>query len=314
MEDLIKLIPFNTDVVMSAISYTIPYGVSMINATNVWNMGYTGKGVVIAIIDTGCDTKHPALQGQIIGGRNFTPDDNSNPNIYEDYQGHGTHVAGTIAANTNKVGITGVAPDAKLLILKALDKNGSGTTKGIINAINYAISQKVDIISMSLGGPQDSKELHDSIISAVNDDVLVVCAAGNKGDSANPNTIERDYPGAYNEVIQVGAIDSNKRAASFTNSNDLIDLVAPGVGILSTYKNQSYATLNGTSMATPHVSGALALLIEWSKKEFGRKLTETEYYAQLIKCTLPLSMSRRLQGNGYLYLNIYSSNITKIVK
>lgn len=306
MEDNLKLMPFRTESVISNLSYNIPYGVSLINAQDAWEKGYTGKGVVIAVIDTGVDTKHPALAGRILGGRNFTNDDGGNPNIYEDYNGHGTHVAGTIAANTDKVGITGVAPGASLLILKALDKNGSGTMNSIISAINYAISKKVDIISMSLGGPQDTKSLHDAIISAIDSNILVVCAAGNSGDNGNPNTEEYNYPGAYDEVVEVGAIDKNFKVAPFTDSNKFIDVVAPGVSIISTYIKQSYATLSGTSMATPHVSGALALLIEWSKKEFGRTLTESEYYAQLIKSTKTLKLARTLQGNGCVYLNLIS--------
>ncbi|MGL5346123.1 MAG: S8 family peptidase, partial [Peptostreptococcaceae bacterium] len=292
MEDNIKLIPFTANEIVKDLAYTIPYGVSLINAQSIWTKGYTGKGVVIAIIDTGVDTKHPALAGRVIGGRNFTPDDNGNPSIYEDYNGHGTHVAGTIAANTNKVGITGVAPEASLLILKSLDKRGSGSITSVVNAINYAIAKKVNIISMSLGSPQNSPELRKAILTAVNNNIIVVCAAGNRGDNGNALTDELDYPGAYEEVVEVGAIDQNLKAGSFTNSNKFVDVVAPGVNILSTYINQSYATLSGTSMATPHVSGALALLIEWSKKEFGRTLTETELYGQLIKYTKTLPLAR----------------------
>ena len=303
MKEDIKLIMYDIEQVESTSNYTIPYGVKMINAPFMWKNNYTGKGVVVAVIDTGCNTKHEALENQIIGGYNFSTDDNSNPKIYEDYQGHGTHVCGTIAANSNKVGITGVAPDAKLLVHKALDKNGTGSIEGLIKAINYAIAKKVDIISMSLGGTQNDNKLHKAILNAVNNDILVVCAAGNSGDNSI-STNENNYPGSYKEVIQVGAIDKNKKTADFTNSNDTIDLVAPGVKIKSTYLNQGYATLNGTSMATPHVSGALALLIEWSKTEFGRKLTEAEYYAQLIKCTTNINTSRKLQGSGALYLDI----------
>lgn len=304
MNENLNLTPFTVESEVKKLDYTIPYGVIMLNATEAWKKGYTGKGVVVAIIDTGCDTKHPALEGRIIGGKNFTSDDNSNSDIFDDYQGHGTHVAGTIAANTTPIGVTGVAPGANLLILKALDKSGSGKIQWIINAINYAVSKKVNIISMSLGGPQDTKELHDAILNAVNNNILVVCAAGNRGDKGNAKTDELDYPGAYDEVIEVGAIDSNKGIAPFSNSNLYVDLVAPGVNILSTYKNQGYATLSGTSMATPHVSGALAIIIEWANKEFERNMTESEYYAQLIKFTKALQLSRRLQGNGYITLNL----------
>ena len=306
MENSVMISPFEVDEEISTLEYTIPYGVELINANKFWAKGYTGKNVVIAVIDTGCDTNHPALKGRIIGGRNFTNDDNGRTDIYEDYQGHGTHVCGTICANFERSGVSGVAPNAKILVLKALDKNGNGSVEGVVNAINHAIRNKVDIISMSLGSSKDDKQLKQAVKKAVNKNILVVCAAGNRGDNnkvKGARTIEQDYPGSYEESIVVGAIDSDKNIASFSNSNKYLDIVAPGVKILSTYKNGGYATLSGTSMATPHVAGALALLIEWSRKEFSRKLTEAEYYAQLIKCTKVLNMPRTLQGNGYVYLD-----------
>lgn len=285
------------------INYTIPYGIDLINAPYMWSNGYTGKKVTIAIIDTGCDTRHPDLRGKIIGGKNFTSDDNYNPRIYRDYNGHGTHVAGIIAAgNKKKRGVVGVAPDSKLLVLKALDKNGSGKYSWIIDAIDYAIERKVDIISMSLGGEDDIKELHEAIAKAVCNNILVVAAAGNEGDNL-PYTNELSFPGAYKESISVGAIDKNKEPAYFTNSNKEVDVLAPGVNILSTYKNGMYAILSGTSMATPFVSGSLALLIEWSRQEFGRILDEPELYAQLVKNTVSINIERTIQGNGYVYLD-----------
>ena len=145
-------------------------------------------------------------------------------------------------------------------------------------------------------------QLHQAILKAINNNILVVCAAGNEGDN-NSSTDEYSYPGAYNEVISVGSIDYKKTAARFTDSNKEVDLLAPGVNIVSTYLNNSYAMLSGTSMATPHVTGALALLIEWSIKEFGRRLTEAELYGQLIKNTETLNMARSLQGNGLLFMN-----------
>ena len=142
----------------------------------------------------------------------------------------------------------------------------------------------------------------DTGCDLTHEDILVVCAAGNEGDN-NSSTDEYSYPGAYNEVISVGSIDYKKTAARFTDSNKEVDLLAPGVNIVSTYLNNSYAMLSGTSMATPHVTGALALLIEWSTKEFGRRLTEAELYGQLIKNTETLDMARSLQGNGLLFMN-----------
>lgn len=295
-----KLIPFKV-LETSETAYEIPQGVSMIKAPEFWEKGNKGKDITIAIIDSGCDCNHSDLKDRIIGKKNFTTDDNGDENNVTDYVGHGTHVAGTIAASENGKGVIGVAPEANLLILKALDKDGRGYNEWIINAINYAISKEVDIISMSLGGSDDDQNLHEAIKNAVNNNILVVCAAGNEGDD-NPDTDEFGYPGAYNESISVGAIDYTRRYAKFTNSNKEVDLVAPGVNIKSTYPNNKYATLSGTSMATPHISGALALIKNWANNEFGRSLTEPELYAQLIKETISLGYKRTLVGNGMLYL------------
>ncbi|WP_102028362.1 S8 family peptidase [Salirhabdus sp. Marseille-P4669] len=284
--------------------YEVPKGVEMIQAPQVWERS-KGEGVTIAILDTGCDTTHPDLKGNIIGGKNFTTDDEGNANIFEDYNGHGTHVAGTIAAKqTNDHGVMGVAPEAKLLILKVLDRNGSGQYDWIINAIHYAIEQKVDVISMSLGGPNDVPELHDAIKTAVLEhNIPVVCAAGNEGDG-NHETDEFAYPASYNEVISVGAVDLERNSSDFTNSNNQVDLVAPGEKITSTFLDGGYATLSGTSMATPHISASLALIKNIVEHNFERSITEAEMYAQLIKRTVPLGNSPRVEGNGMVFLTL----------
>lgn len=276
----------------------VPSNINLISAPLLWNQGYTGKNVKIAVIDTGCCTTHPDLKDNIIGGRNFTSEDNGDPNKYEDGNSHGTHCCGVIAGNGH---ILGVAPNAKLLVLKALGSSGNGNLESIVNAMNYAIDQKVDIISMSLGCTIDVTELQQAVKRAVANNIIVVAACGNSGDG-NSETIERDYPSSYPEVVSVGAIDNTRKCAVFSNSNIYVDLVAPGVKIVSTGLNNGYITLSGTSMACPHVAGALALLIEKTTKEFGRKLDECELYAQLIKNTLDLNIPKTLQGNGLLYL------------
>ena len=154
---------------------------------------------------------------------------------------------------------------------------------------------------MSLGGDQDVPGLHEAVKNAVNNDILVVCAAGNVGD-CNHQSDELEYPGSYQEVVEVGATDFNKKISCFSNSNRNVDLVAPGDGILSTYKGGGYATLRGTSMATPHVSGGSALIIKQCEKEFERTLSEDEIYAQLIKRTYALGNPKSLEGNGLLDL------------
>ena len=297
----VRVIPYHVVNEVDTVN-EVPKGVEIIKAAEVWSQT-KGAGVKVAILDTGADTDHPDLSGRIEGGRNFTTDDHSNPDIYEDYNGHGTHVAGTIAAIDDGKGVVGVAPEVSLLIVKVLDKNGSGQYKWIIDGINYAVEQKADIISMSLGGPEDVPELHQAVQNALKNNVLVICAAGNEGDGDDA-TEELSYPGCYNEVISVGAVDLDRNSSPFTNSNKEIDLVAPGEKILSTYLNGKYATLSGTSMATPHVSGAMALIKVIANKSFDRQLTEPELYSQLIKRTIPLGNSPKLEGNGLLYLTV----------
>ncbi|MGK7378794.1 S8 family peptidase [Planococcus sp. 1R117A] len=304
----VHLIPYRVEEITIAAAQ-IPQGVQMIQAPAVWEQARHGRGNVLAILDTGCQRDHPDLQGQIIDGRNFTPDYRGDTANFEDNHGHGTHVAGTAAASLRQEGgITGVAPGAKLLVLKVLNSEGSGDYAGIINGINYAIDwegpsgEKTSVISMSLGGPEDVAELHRAVKRAVDSGIPIVCAAGNEGDDS-PATDEYAYPGAYPEVIQVGAVDFNRKIASFSNSNDEIDLVAPGVRIYSTFLGGKYATLSGTSMATPHVTGALALIKNIAEEEFARKLTEAELYAQLVRRTVPLGYPKTAEGNGLLALD-----------
>lgn len=283
----------------------IPDGVKIIGAPEFWKKGRAGENITIAVIDTGCDIYHPNLKERIIGVKNFTNEDGAVENIVTDYVGHGTHVAGIIAASDIGNGMVGVAPKANLLILKALGKKG-GTYISVTNAINYAIQKGVNIISMSLGGKIDDENLHKAIISAINKNILVVCAAGNDGDN-NEKSIEMNYPAMYNEVISVGSINANKESSRFSASNNEVDLVAPGQGlgdsgILSTAPGGKFAEMQGTSMATPHVAGALALIINWAEDEFGRKLTEPEIYSQLIKKTISLGYNKNIEGNGMLFL------------
>lgn len=303
------LIPHKIDKVYESAA-EVPEGVKMIQAPKVWEESIQGNGNVVAIIDTGCQTDHPNLKDRIIGGKNFTSDYNGKEDHYDDNNGHGTHVAGTVAASPNQEnGITGVAPQAKLLVLKVLTGEGSGNYQWIIDAINYAVNwegtngEKVRVISMSLGGPKDVPELYNSVKEAINAGIPIICAAGNEGDH-RPATDEFAYPGSYNEVTQVGAVNFNREIATFSNTNDEIDLVAPGVNILSTYTKGKYAKLSGTSMSTPHVSGALALIINITEKQFDRRLTETELYAQLVRRTVPLGYPKSAEGNGLVALAI----------
>lgn len=300
----LKLVPYVMNRKATKVkSKAASYGLDMISAQSMWKQSKKGAGIKIAVIDSGCDINHVSLKDSIAGVRNFTTEDNKNPRIVTDRVGHGTHVAGIIAANEDKNVMSGVAPDADLYILKAIDKTGSGKLSWVINAINYAVELDVDIISMSLGMPESDPKLERAINNAVKKGISVVCAAGNEGDT-NYDDFEYSYPAAYVDVISVGAVDKKSVPASFTNSNLVIDCVAPGVDIVSTYPNNTYASLSGTSMATPYVTGSIALIKNWSRETFQRELTEQELYAQLIKFTKTLDYPRSVQGNGLINLKI----------
>ncbi|MFY4777066.1 S8 family peptidase [Metabacillus sp. RGM 3146] len=303
-----KLIPFDVEGIRENI-FEIPSGIRLIGAPSFWDEGFKGENIVVAVLDTGCQFNHPDLKGQIIGGYNFTKDYFGFPAIFLDNNGHGTHVCGTIAARENGAGVVGVAPKAKLLVLKVLKGSGEGTIESITSAIKYATrwrgpkGEKVRVISMSLGGPNDDSSLHSAIKNAVQNNIIVVCAAGNEGDG-NSGTNEYSYPGAYPEVVEVGSVNLQQRLSKFSNSNSEVDLLAPGEEILSTYPKNQYAKLSGTSMAAPHVSGALALLIEKSEKKLNRPLTEPEIFEQLTKYTISLGYPKTDEGNGMLKLQI----------
>ncbi len=243
-----------------------PPGVSLIAARRIWP-STRGENTVVAILDTGVDYKHPDLRANIIGGISFVTEEKD----YLDLNGHGTHVAGTIAANNS---ILGVAPQTKILAIKVLGKDGSGSYQGITKGLEYARRWKgpqgevVNVVNMSLGGPMGDPAQYREIKLAVQAGISVVCAAGNAGDGSD-ETREISYPAYYPETIAVGAVDLQTGIANFSNSNDHIDIAAPGVETYSTYPSGKYVKLSGTSMATPHISGAVALIYSRYKKRFG---------------------------------------------
>jgi subtilisin len=241
----------------------IPWGVDRIDADLVWGTT-TGSPIKVAVIDTGIDKDHPDLQANIKGGINFVFQKGTiDPTMWDDDNGHGTHVAGTIAAIDNEEGVIGVGPEIWLYAVKVLDRTGKGYLSDVVAGINWAINNDMDVISMSLGTSYDYQELRDACDAAYNAGIVIVAAAGNAGDG-DASTNEYSYPAAYDSVIAVGATDSNDNIAWWSNSGPYIELAAPGVSIYSTYKKGDYETMSGTSMACPHVSGVIALMLTTS--------------------------------------------------
>ena len=283
------------DKIVETFAQTTSTGISRVNAPANTNKG---TGIGVAVIDTGIDLTHPDLQANIIAntscirGKKTGNDDN----------GHGSHVAGTIAALNNSIGVVGVTPEAKLIAVKVLNSAGSGTWSSVICGIDWVTANStkynIKVANMSLGGSGSSDNncgntnndaLHKAICNSTAAGVTYAVAAGNS--SADANTF---VPAAYDDtVITVSALaDSDGKPgglgsatsygaddtfASFSNYGSVVDFGAPGVSIYSTWKNGGYNTISGTSMASPHVAGSAALYIKshpgstWSQVRDGLK-------------------------------------------
>jgi len=228
----------------------LPWGIDRIDAEKVWPLGNTADPIKVGIIDTGISNKHPDLLANIKGGVNTI----NLLKSWNDDNGHGSHVAGIVAALDNDIGVVGVGPAIDLYAIKVLGANGSGYLSDVIEGIEWAIANNMQVINMSLGTASDIQSFHDAVIAAKNAGIVVVASAGNSGGAVS-------FPAAYPEVIAVSATDQNNVLASWSSRGPEVDLAAPGVSIYSTYKGTSYATLSGTSMAAPHVTGAAALVL-----------------------------------------------------
>lgn len=245
---------------------TLEWGVDRIDADLAWNAS-RGVGQKVAIIDTGIDQDHADLAANIAGGVNFVAPQSGppwkrvvDPNKWDDDNGHGTHVAGIVAARDNAIGVIGVAPEASVYGVKVLDKNGSGYTSDVISGIDWAVQNNMDVINMSLGSGSDVQALHDAVDAAYNAGIVVVAAAGNSGDgSSATDTVE--YPAKYDSVIAVAATDSNDDTPYWSSEGAEVAVAAPGVSIRSTWNDGLYNTISGTSMAAPHAAGTVALLL-----------------------------------------------------
>jgi subtilisin family serine protease len=233
------------------------WGVARIGAATAHGLDQRGSGVKVAVIDTGIDYTHPDLNGNYAGGWDFVNDDNDPM----DDDGHGTHVAGTIAAEDDDAGAVGVAPEAELYALKVLDENGNGFFSDVIAAVEWCIANEIRVTNNSYGSWGDPGSIvRDAFDSAAAAGILMVAAAGNSGSRRGTgNTVE--YPARYESVVAVAAVTAGDARASFSSTGPDVEVAAPGASIFSTVPGGGYAWYSGTSMACPHAAGAAAVLI-----------------------------------------------------
>lgn len=211
-----------------------------------------GEGTKIAIIDTGVDYFHPELKDKFGSEKGVNFVGTGDP---YDVDGHGTHVAGICAGAS-----TGIATEATLYAVKALDDLGRGSDVDVIKGIEWAIDKNVDVINMSLGGGGATLALEQVCFEAAKRGILLVAAAGNEGAGAS-------YPASFDSVISVAAVDSKNHHPDFSNIFETTEISAPGVDILSTFPSGGYCLMTGTSMATPHISGVLSLFLSRADDE-----------------------------------------------
>ncbi len=278
--------------------------VPKIGVPAVWNSGFTGMGIKLAIVDTGIDPTHPDFSGRIVARKNFVGGGENDEN------GHGTHVASIAAGTGSKSGgkYRGVAPDAQLYVAKVLDASGSGSMSGVMSGVEWAVNQGAQVVNLSLGGngPCDGTDALSTLCdAAVRDHRVVLCvAAGNEGPGAS--TV--GSPGCARLVITLGASSDADAIASFSSRGPTADgrvkpdIVFPGVGIVAaqaagTQLGQTvepgYISLSGTSMATPHASGAVCLLLQANGT-----LTPTQIKSALRNTAVDLNQPANSQGSG----------------
>jgi subtilisin family serine protease len=266
-----RLPPYTVEATLTALAETIDWGLAAYGVPAQWK-ATRGENIRVAVLDTGIDARHPDLADAIDRARDFTASWHGS----SDRQGHGTHVAGTIAARANEVGVIGVAPLCRLLIAKVLGDDSSGTSGSVAAGVDWAVDSGADILSMSLGSPQPATEIHAAIRRAVAKGKFVICAAGNDGRDRSVG-----YPARWEETVAVGAVNRTGSVARFSSRGPEVDICAPGQDVLSTFPGGRYAKLSGTSMATPFVAGVVALMLAKHRARGGA--TPVNNHSQLVE-------------------------------
>lgn len=286
-ERIPMLEPFEVKECVSALSETEDYNHRMLGIPEMWKTT-RGKGVRVAVLDTGCP-QHIDLA--VAGYKDF-----SGSKTARDLNGHGSHVAGIIAALVNGIGVRGIAPDVELYCGKVLGDDGSGSIDAIADGIRWAVDEvRADVVNLSLGCPPSgafSSSLREACRYAYDKGVVLCCAAGNDAGKVNA-------PANLDTTIAVAAVDRNREKAYFTCHGSEVDFAAGGVDVFSTWLDNRYAKLSGTSMATPVITGVVAL-VQASAKSKGRALTPDEVYATLVGISVDVEKPGKddYTGNG----------------
>jgi major intracellular serine protease len=277
-----------------ALAESYSWGMTDLKVPNVWKKT-KGKDIRVAVLDSGCSI-HPDLKANIDYklSKSFIP----NEDIYDNYVGHSTHVAGIIGAELNEAGIVGVAPEVTIITVKVLGKNGGSVGNSVEQGLDYCIQLKPDIVNMSLGGAEPMVSLHEKIKKLFDMGIIVVCAAGNNGEE------KVLYPAQYDETIAVGSYSpaTIRSRSLFSSYGDTLDIMAPGEEILSTWLNAQYSVLSGTSMAAPFVSGVLALMLSYYKAQ-GKKLTIDEMKNKLLTNCIDIGATGKDKFTGWGVIN-----------
>lgn len=272
-----SLFPFKREDVLSVQDALQKYGwsITAFDLPGVWSKS-KGDGVKVAVLDTGVDLDHPDLAQNLLPGHNFI-EPSKQP--WDDNQ-HGTHVAGIIAAANNQIGMVGVAPEAKIIPVKVLNRSGNGNLVDVAKGIRWAVDEgKADLICMSLGSPNPVQEVRKAIQYALSKNVVCFVAAGNAGV-----TKEVYYPANYPETIAIGSIDESLARSGFSNTGTSLDFMAPGGRIFSTVPDNWYAVLSGTSMAAPFATGVAALVLSYVRNnKVNLKLESNADYIEIFK-------------------------------
>jgi len=274
-----------------ALDQTVPWGIDRVFGDESYSFetwGITrGGGVAVAILDTGIDENHEDLP-DLLGGVNTIDDTHWG----SDGSGHGTHVAGTVAALDNTWGVVGVGPQIGLYAVKVLNDGGGGTVESVVGGIEWAVQQGIPILNMSLGTRDHYQALQDACDAAYAAGHLLVAAAGNEGNPGGRGD-NVGYPAKYDSVMAVAASTINDTRSSFSSTGPAVELIAPGSSILSTLPGNNYGTYSGTSMASPHVAGVAALVLAADPG-----LTNVQIRTILQETAEDLGLSANHQGYG----------------